>query len=104
MRKTVLVLNNKEYERNGISAGDYESFCDIKAGVDPDGTGDYSKSDLQLMREGLTLAYGNQFSAEELKNLDTAELIYQFLAVDAMVATGLKEKMDKLKADFGIGE
>ena len=39
-----------------------------------------------------------------VKEADVTELIYQFMAVDALVAAGLKEKVEKMKKDFGIGE
>ncbi|WP_405382739.1 phage tail assembly chaperone G [Phascolarctobacterium sp.] len=100
--KITMILNNKEYERNGISAGDYEEFCDIRDTVNPDG--DYSRDDIKKMREGLVVAFGGQFTAEELKAADAGEVVYQFMAVDAMVAAGLKEKVEKMKATFGIGE
>jgi hypothetical protein len=102
MKKITLILNNKEYERNGISAGDYEEFSDIRDTVNPDG--DYNKTDIQNMRRALVVAFGGQFSEEELKAMDVTELIYQFMAVDALIAAGLKEKVEKMKADFGIGE
>ena len=41
---------------------------------------------------------------EDLKKTDATELIYHFMAVDAIIASDLKKKIDKLKADFGEGE
>lgn len=100
--KTTIILNNKEYERNGISAGDYEEFCDIRDTVNPDG--DYSRDDIKKMREGLVIAFGGQFTADELAGVDVSEVIYQFMAVDALMAAGLKEKVEKMKSNFGIGK
>lgn len=102
MKKITMYLNNKEYERNGISAGDYEEFTEIRDTVNPDG--DYGKEDIKGIRKALVIAFGGQFTEEELKQMDVTELIYQFMAVDALIAAGLKEKVEKMKADFGIGE
>lgn len=70
--------------------------------VNPDG--DYNREDIENIRKALTIAFKGQVTAEELKKADVTELIYQFMAVDALVAAGLKEKVEKMKADFGIGE
>lgn len=100
--KVKMILNNKEYIREGISAGDYEEFTDIRNMVNPEG--DYNREDIENIRKGLSIAFGGQVTPEELKAADVTELIYQFMAVDALIAAGLKEKVEKMKADFGIGE
>lgn len=102
MKKITMVLNNKEYERRGISAGDYEEFTDLRNMVNPDG--DYNRDDIKNIRKALVVAFGGQFTEDELREMDVTELIYQFMAVDALIAAGLKEKVEKMKADFGIGE
>lgn len=70
--------------------------------VNPEG--DYNREDIENIRKGLSIAFGGQVTPEELKAADVTELIYQFMAVDALIAAGLKEKVEKMKADFGIGE
>lgn len=100
--KVTMILNGKEYTREGISAGDYEEFTDLRNTVNPDG--EYNRDDIKNMREALSIAFGGQVSAEELKNADVTELIYQFMAVDALIATDLQKRVEKMKADFGIGE
>ena len=100
--KVTMILNGKEYTREGISAGDYEKFTDLRNTVNPDG--DYNREDIKNMREALSIAFGGQISAEELKSADATELIYQFMAVDTLIATDLQKRVEKMKADFGIGE
>lgn len=100
--KVSMILNGKEYTREGISAGDYEEFTDLRNLVNPDG--DYNREDIKNIREALSIAFGGQVTPEELKAADVTELIYQFMAVDALIAAGLQEKVEKMKADFGIGE
>lgn len=100
--KVTMILNGKEYTREGISAGDYEEFTDLRNTVNPDG--EYNRDDIKNMREALSIAFGEQVSAEELKKADVTELIYQFMAVDALIATDLQKRVEKMKADFGIGE
>lgn len=100
--KVTMILNGKEYTREGISAGDYEEFTDLRNTVNPDG--DYNREDIKNMREALSIAFGGKISAEELKAADVTELIYQFMAVDALIATDLQKRVEKMKADFGIGE
>lgn len=100
--KVSMILNGKEYTREGISAGDYEEFTDLRNLVNPDG--DYTREDVKNIREALSIAFGGQVTPEELKDADVTELIYQFMAVDALIAAGLKKKVEKMKADFGIGE
>lgn len=100
--KVTMILNGKEYTRDGISAGDYEEFTDLRNVVNPEG--DYNREDIETIRKALSIAFKGQVTTEELKQADVTELIYQFMAVDALVAAGLKEKVEKMKADFGIGE
>lgn len=100
--KVKLIVGNKEYERDGISAGDYEEFTEIRDQVNPDG--DYKKGDIELICKALQVAFSNQIPMEDLKKTDATELIYHFMAVDAIIASDLKKKIDKLKADFGEGE
>lgn len=100
--KVTMILNGKEYTREGISAGDYEEFTDLRNMVNPDG--EYNREDIKNIREALSVAFGGQVSAEELKQADATELIYQFMAVDALIATDLQNRVEKMKADFGIGE
>lgn len=100
--KVSMILDEKEYTREGISAGDYEEFTDLRNMVNPDG--DYNREDIQNMRKALSIAFGGQVSEEELKKADVTELIYQFMAVDALIATDLQKRVEKMKADFGIGE
>lgn len=100
--KVTMILNGKEYTREGISAGDYEEFTDLRNMVNPDG--EYNREDIKNIREALSVAFGGQVSAEELKQADVTELIYQFMAVDALIATDLQNRVEKMKADFGIGE
>lgn len=100
--KVTMILNGKEYTRDGISAGDYEEFTDLRNMVNPDG--DYNREDIKNIRKALEIAFKGQVKADELKEADVTELIYQFMAVDALVAAGLKEKVEKMKKDFGIGE
>lgn len=100
--KVTMILNGKEYTREGISAGDYEEFTDLRNMVNPDG--EYNREDIKNIREALSVAFGGQVSAEELKQADVTELIYQFMAVDALIAKDLQNRVEKMKADFGIGE
>ncbi len=100
--KVQLIIGNKEYVRDGISAGDYEEFTEIRDQVNPDG--DYKKEDIELMCKALQVAFKNQIPMEDLKKVDTTDLIYHFMAVDAIIAADLKKKIEKMKADFGVGE
>ena len=100
--KITMILNGKEYKREGISAGDYEEFTDIRNTVNPDG--EYNRDDIAQMRKALSVALSGQVSAEELKDADVTDVIYQFMAVDALIAADLKKRVEKMKADFGIGE
>ena len=54
--KVKMILNNKEYTREGISAGDYEEFTDIRNMVNPEG--DYNREDIENIRKGLSIAFG----------------------------------------------
>ena len=53
--KVKLIVGNKEYERDGISAGDYEEFTEIRDQVNPDG--DYKKEDSELICKALQVAF-----------------------------------------------
>lgn len=100
--KVKIIVGNKEYERDGISAGDYEEFTELRDQVNPDG--DYKREDIEKMCEALKVAFNNQIPLEDLKKVDVTELIYQFMAVDALIGGELKKKIEKMKADFGVGE
>lgn len=100
--KITMKVGNKEYARNGITCGDYEEFIRLRNEVNPDG--EYNVEDMQTMRKALAVAFKGQVTAEELREADATEVIYQFMAVDTLVAGGLKTKVEKMQADFGLGE
>ena len=100
--KITMQVGNKQYERDGITCGDYEDFIELREAVNPDG--DYSIDDMKKMRKALAIAFKGQVTEDELRDADATEIIYQFMAVDALVAGGLKSKVEKMKSDFGLGE
>lgn len=58
------------------------------------------------MCEWIVRLYGNQFSIEDLKNVETGlsadEIITEFMMVDMDIAEKIQKKMEKIQENFTV--
>lgn len=101
MKKSIIV-NNTEHSMNDIEAGVYEEYCEAKEKVNPDG--EYSAADIRNMRETIAIAYGNEFTAEDLKKMPVTDVMVEFVCLDAWVAKEFERKLEKAQQLFTNGK
>lgn len=101
MKKSIIV-NNKEYSMNDIEAGVYEEYCEAKEKVNPDE--EYSAADIRNMREAIAIAYGNEFTADDLKKMPVTDVMVEFVCLDAWVAKEFERKFEKAQQLFTGGK
>ena len=68
----------------------------------------YTKQDIEAMVLFVCKAYGDQFTAEELKDvgngLDAAGIIMEFQFIDVGVGEELARRMEKIQKNFQSGK
>lgn len=68
----------------------------------------YTKQDIEAMVLFVCKAYGDQFTAEELKDvesgLDAAGIIMEFQFIDVGVGEELARRMEKMQKNFQSGK
>ena len=68
----------------------------------------YTKQDIEAMVLFVCKAYGDQFAAEELKDvesgLDAAGIIMEFQFIDVGVGEELARRMEKMQKNFQSGK
>lgn len=101
MKKSIIV-NGTEHVITDIEAGIYEEFCEAKEKVNPDG--EYSAADIKNMREAIAIAYGGEFTAEDLKKMPVTDVMVEFVCLDAWVAKEFERKFEKAQQLFLNGK
>lgn len=105
MQKTIIV-NNKEFTMPKMSIETYMDYLDLAEQMDAKAR--YNKQDIEAMVLFVCKAYGDQFTAEDLKNpetgLDAAGIILEFQFIDVGVANELEKRMKKIEENFQSGK
>lgn len=106
MGKHEIVINKKEYMMPKISVDDYMDYLDASETINGNTGAGYKREHIQLMCEWIVKLYGNQFTIEELKDIETGlsadEIITEFMMVDMDIAGRIQEKMDKIQKNFTV--
>ena len=101
-----ITINHKEYTMPKIGADDYMDYLDASEAINGGTTAGYKREHIQLMCEWIARLYGNQFSIEDLKNVETglsaAEIITEFMMVDMDIAEKIQKKMEKIQENFTV--
>ncbi len=101
-----IVVNKKEYTMPKMSIDTYMDYLELSEQIDTKKR--YTKQDIEAMVLFVCKAYGDQFTAEELKDvesgLDAAGIIMEFQFIDVGVGEELARRMEKIQKNFQSGK
>ena len=101
-----IIVNHKEFKMEKMSADTYMEYLELAEVIDAKQR--YSKQDIEAMGFFICKAYGDQFTVEELKNLETgldvAGLILEFQFIDMGIADELTKRMENIEKNFRNGK
>lgn len=101
-----VVVNKKEYTMPKMSIDTYMDYLELSEQIDTKKR--YTKQDIEAMVLFVCKAYGDQFTAEELKDvesgLDAAGIIMEFQFIDVGVGEELARRMEKIQKNFQSGK
>ena len=101
-----VIVNKKEYTMPKMSIDTYMDYLELSE--QSDAKKRYTKQDIEAMVLFVCKAYGDQFTAEELKDvesgLDAAGIIMEFQFIDVGVGEELARRMEKIQKNFQSGK
>ena len=101
-----IVVNKKEYTMPKMSIDTYMDYLELSEQIDTKKR--YTKQDIEAMVLFVCKAYGDQFTDEELKDvesgLDAAGIIMEFQFIDVGVGEELARRMEKIQKNFQSGK
>lgn len=101
-----IIINKKEYAMPKMSIDAYMDYLELSERMDAKAR--YTKQDIEAMVMFVCKAYGGQFTAEELKDvekgLDAAGIIMEFQFIDVGVGEELARRMEKMQKNFQNGK
>ncbi|GFI10010.1 hypothetical protein IMSAGC019_01087 [Lachnospiraceae bacterium] len=101
-----VIVNKKEYTMPKMSIDTYMDYLELSEQIDTKKR--YTKQDIEAMVLFVCKAYGDQFTAEELKDvesgLDAAGIIMEFQFIDVGVGEELARRMEKMQKNFQSGK
>ena len=101
-----VIVNKKEYTMPKMSIDTYMDYLELSEQIDTKKR--YTKQDIEAMVLFVCEAYGDQFTAEELKDvesgLDAAGIIMEFQFIDVGVGEELARRMEKIQKNFQSGK
>ena len=104
--KREIIINNKKYTMPKMSIDTYMDYLELSEQIDTKKR--YTKQDIEAMVLFVCKAYGDQFTAEELKDvesgLDAAGIIMEFQFIDVGVGEELARRMEKIQKNFQSGK
>ena len=104
--KRKVIVNKKEYTMPKMSIDTYMDYLELSEQIDAKKR--YTKQDIEAMVLFVCKAYGDQFTAEELKDvesgLDAAGIIMEFQFIDVGVGEELARRMEKIQKNFQSGK
>ena len=104
--KRKIIVNNKEYAMPRMDVDTYMEYLELSENTD--GKPRYTRTDIEAMILFIVKAYGDQFTAEELKDKDTgidaAGIVLEFQLIDARIAEEMEKRMEKMEKNFQNGK
>ena len=101
-----IIVSNKEYTMPKISVETYMDYLELSEQIDEKRR--YTKQDIEAMLMFVCKAYGNQFTVEELKaietGLDAAGIIMEFQFIDVGVGKEIEKRIEKIQKNFQNGK
>lgn len=104
-----IIIKNKEYKMPKMSADTYMDYLDLSEQVSADTKKGYNRQQIEAMILFVCKAYGNQFTADELKDMenggmDIAGIILEFQFIDVAIAEEMDAKIEKIQKNFTTGK
>ena len=100
-----ITINKEEFKMQKMSINTYMDYLELSEQIDTKTR--YTKQDIEAMVLFICRAYGNQFTAEELMDvetgLDAAGIILEFQFIDAGIADEIVRRMEKIQKNFQNG-
>lgn len=104
--KRKIIINNKEYTMEKMSIDTYMEYLDLSEEIETHKR--YTRQDMEAMVLFVCKAYGDQFTADDLKNpetgLDAAGIILEFQFIDVGIGEELTRRMEKIEKNFQSGK
>ena len=101
-----IIINQKEYTMPKMSVDTYMDYLELSEQIEA-GTR-YTKQDLEAMMMFICRAYGNQFTVEELKDVeygaDIATIIMEFQLIEIDVAKEIERRAEGILKNFQNGK
>lgn len=101
-----IIISNKEYTMPKMGIDDYMEYLDLSEKIDCHSR--YTREDIEVMVQFVCKAYGEQFTAEELKDkekgLDAAGIIMEFQFIDVGIGEELTKRMETITKNFQNGK
>lgn len=101
-----IIIGKKEYKMQSMSIDTYMDYLELSEQIDTKQR--YTKQDIEAMVMFVCKAYGDQFTAEELKDketgLDAAGIIMEFQFIDVSVGEEIAKRIEKIEKNFQNGK
>ena len=94
-----ITINGTKHTLPEMSTPEYLDFCDISEEID--GVQYYRRQHFTKMAEGLALAYGNQFTADDvIASLKPADIILEFSMLEVSLLQEVDSKAEEIAENF----
>lgn len=102
-----IIIKNTEFKMGKMSADTYMDYLDLAEELETHKR--YTRQDMEAMSLSICKAYGDQFTPEELKDvenggLDAAGIILEFQFIDLAIADELEKRVEKIQKNFTTGK
>lgn len=101
-----IIVNKKKYKMPKMSVETYMDYLELSEQIDKKRR--YTKQDIEAMLMFVCKAYGNQFTVEELKDietgLDAAGIIMEFQFIDVSVGKEIEKRIENIQKNFQNGK
>lgn len=102
-----IIIKNTEFKTGKMSADTYMDYLDLAEELEEHRR--YTRQDMEAMSLFICKAYGDQFTPEELKDvenggLDAAGIILEFQFIDVAMGEELGKRMEKIAKNFTTGK
>lgn len=106
MAQHKITINHREYTMPRIGADKYMDYLEASEVINGMTNAGYKREHIQLMCEWIVKLYNDQFTIEELKDVEIGlsadEIIAEFMMVDVDIAEKIQKKMEKIQENFTV--
>ena len=108
--KRTITIGGQTYKMPKVAPDSYMEYLETREEIftSEEQRKMYTKAQFIKMMETICALYGNQFTVEQLKDVETglsvSEIIMEFAMIEAVVGGEVDRKVEKLKANFPEGK